>query len=72
MLLWILNIHDKFEVGDLLSFVVISLIIIFGIVIGVSRIKSAKPGQHVEDELSKKYCRKLRRHPVIFLCTYGL
>lgn len=56
--LWILNTSKKIEFVDALSFVVIFIVVLFGIVVGLSRIKSVKLGQPAEDELSKKLLQK--------------
>lgn len=58
LLLWILNTTNKIEIIDTFSFVVIFIVILFGVVVGISRIKSVKLGQPAEDELSKKLLQK--------------
>ena len=58
VLLWILNTSKKIEFVDALSFIVIFMVVLFGIVVGISRIKSVKLGQPAEDELSKKLFQK--------------
>ena len=58
LLLWILNTTNKIEIIDTFSFVVIFIVILFGVVVGISRIKSVKLGQPAEDELSKKLLLK--------------
>ena len=58
VLLWILNSSGKIEIPEMLSFVVISMVVLFGIIVGIGRIKSVKLGQPAEDELSKKLLMK--------------
>jgi peptidoglycan/LPS O-acetylase OafA/YrhL len=56
--LWIYSSEANIKVSDLLQFGVILLIVIFALFIGIKRLASAKRGEPVEDEMSKKVLQK--------------
>lgn len=58
VLLWMINSTSNIEIPGIISFVVILIVVLFGILVGISRIKSVKIGQPAEDELSKKLLQK--------------
>ena len=55
---WIYSSGYKLPLSNPLELLVILLIVGFGILIGVRRLKSEKRGQPAEDELSKKIMQK--------------
>jgi peptidoglycan/LPS O-acetylase OafA/YrhL len=56
--LWIYSSEANLKVSDMLQFGVILLIVIFALFIGIKRLASAKRGEPVEDEMSKKVLQK--------------
>ena len=54
VILWFINTKDVSGIWNLIPFPIILIIVIFGFVVGIKRIKSVKRGQPAEDELSKK------------------
>jgi peptidoglycan/LPS O-acetylase OafA/YrhL len=55
---WFFKISAKLTLVDITSFGVIILVIAFAVFLGFKRLSSAKRGEPVEDELSKKVMQK--------------
>ena len=56
--IWFFTSSEKLSLADIISFAVITLVLAFAIVFGFKRLASAKRGEPVEDELSKKVMQK--------------
>jgi len=55
---WLFNSSVSLKSVDLLQLLIIVLLIGFGVFFGIKRLRSAKRGEPVEDELSKKQLQK--------------
>lgn len=59
VLFWFFNSNSSINFGEnILQFLVILVLVIFGIFFGIRRFKSEKRGEPAEDELSKKIMQK--------------
>lgn len=56
--LWFFTSAKAFKSMDLLHFGVITVIVAFAVFVGFKRLRNAKRGEPVEDELSKKILQK--------------
>lgn len=54
VVLWFMNSDSISNIWNLIPFPIIIIAVIFGLVVGINRIKSVQKGQPAEDELSKK------------------
>jgi len=70
--LWAFNSNSAIELQDTILYSVILIILVFAVMIGISRIRSIKNGEPPEDELSKKITRKASSFRFILLSTPGL
>ena len=57
-ILWFMTVSETLKLTDLLSIVVLILVVGFALFIGFKKMISAKRGEPVEDEMSKKVMRK--------------
>jgi peptidoglycan/LPS O-acetylase OafA/YrhL len=55
---WFYQANFKLSMEDILTAGVIALLVLFGLYVGYSRLRSEKRGQPAEDELSKKILLK--------------
>ena len=69
--LWMLSSSGSLKTFDLVSFGIIFILVAFAIFIGFKRLGSARRGEPVEDELSKKVMQK-DSCPVILYITVSL
>ncbi len=58
VILWLMSLSGNFKPADLVSFAVLILVVGFALFIGFKKLSSARRGEPVEDELSKKVMRK--------------
>ncbi len=58
VILWIMSLSGNLKLADLLSFAVLILVVGFALFIGFKKLSSARRGEPVEDEMSKKVMRK--------------
>lgn len=56
--LWIFSANGNFSQFDVLSFGIIAIVVAFALFVGYQRLTSARRGEPVEDELSKKVLQK--------------
>lgn len=57
-ILWLMSISGNLKLADFLSFTVLVLVVGFALFIGFKKLSSARRGEPVEDELSRKIMRK--------------
>jgi hypothetical protein len=57
-LFWFLSANSSINFGENIQFLVILLLVIFGLFFGIRRFKSEKRGEPTEDELSKMIMQK--------------
>jgi peptidoglycan/LPS O-acetylase OafA/YrhL len=57
-IIWLLSIKKPISFAEISQFGVISVLIGFGIYVGLTRLKSEKRGEPAEDELSKRVLQK--------------
>lgn len=58
VILWLMSLSGNFKPADLVSFAVLILVVGFALFIGFKKLSSARRGEPVEDELSKKVMRR--------------
>jgi peptidoglycan/LPS O-acetylase OafA/YrhL len=56
--LWIFSSNGNFSQFDVLTFGIITIVVAFALFVGYQRLTSARRGEPVEDELSKKVLQK--------------
>jgi peptidoglycan/LPS O-acetylase OafA/YrhL len=57
-ILWFMSFSEKLRLADLVTAAVLILVVGFALFIGFKKLSSAKRGEPVEDEMSKKVMRK--------------
>lgn len=57
-ILWLMSSSGNFKPSDVTSYAVIILVVGFALFIGFKKLSSARKGEPVEDEMSKKVMRK--------------
>lgn len=57
-ILWLTQSSGNFEPADITSYAVLILVVGFALFIGFKKLSSARKGEPVEDEMSKKVMRK--------------
>ena len=50
--------NDSLEIADLIQYAIIFILVVFALMIGISRLRSERRGEPAEDELSKKIMQK--------------
>ena len=58
VILWLMSLSGNLKPADLVSFAVLILVVGLALFIGFKKLSSARRGEPVEDELSKKVMRK--------------
>jgi peptidoglycan/LPS O-acetylase OafA/YrhL len=57
-IIWFISTKKPSDVAGVVQFVIILVLIGFGVYVGISRLKSENKGEPAEDELSKKILQK--------------
>jgi len=58
VILWLMSLSGNLKPADLVSLAILILVVGFALFIGFKKLSSARRGEPVEDELSKKVMRK--------------